>query len=146
MKSRHRKFKNSLNAGAFTLIEIMVVVVILGILSTAVILSVSGNTDTARENVLKSDLITLRKALELYKLHINSYPEKLDYLVSRPPSDESEKWKGPYIIGELPKDPWGNDYVYKITSDSEIGYILESEGPEEKNHKRKGDSDEAKKD
>lgn len=96
----------------FTLIEVMVVVVILGILASIIIPKVMDRPDTARITKAKSDLRALESMLGLYKLDHFKYPDGgngLQALVS-PPSTSGGK-SSPYI-GKLPKDPWGNPYQY----------------------------------
>jgi general secretion pathway protein G len=114
---------------AFTLVELMVVVAILGILSTVVVLSLSGQTHTAKLSVVKSDMSTIRDALELYKMNMNAYPEKLEYLVTAPPeTGTGSSWAGPYIKGGVPRDPWTMEYQYNPVSATGQGYDLYSFG------------------
>lgn len=111
MKQRTRK------TSAFTLIEIMVVVIILGILAAAIIPQFMGSTEDAKISRAKSDIATLENALERFNLNLDRYPtteEGLKVLVEAPPGDE-EKWRGPYVKIVSP-DPWGNPYQYRIPS------------------------------
>ncbi len=100
----------------FTLIEILVVVVIIGILSTVVVLNVGGVTEDARVGTTESDIATLEQALEIYKLQNSFYPstqQGLQALVSRPGGQpEPRSYASGGYIKRLPKDPWGNDYLY----------------------------------
>lgn len=100
----------------FTLIEILVVVVIIGILSTVVVLNVGGVTDDSRRTAARSDVSTLEQALEIYKLQNAFYPttqQGLNALVSRPGGQpEPRSYPQGGYIQRLPKDPWGNDYQY----------------------------------
>lgn len=98
----------------FTLIEIMVVVVILGILAAVVVPRVMDRPDDARIARVKSDIRTLEAALNLYRLDNFVYPttsEGLQALVSPPGADLPNYRSGGYI-DRLPRDPWGNDYQY----------------------------------
>ena len=99
----------------FTLIEIMVVVVIIGILATMVLPKVLQNVVIARQNKAKSDISTIEGQLEMFKLHLYRYPttdEGIEALVSPPSgSDASARWKGPYLK-KLPIDPWQRPYRY----------------------------------
>lgn len=100
-------------AAGFTLIEVMIVVVILGILATVVVQKVIDRPDEARVTKAKQDVLTLESALNLYKLDNYVYPstdEGLDALVHKPAS--ARKWKAGGYIARLPKDPWDNAYQY----------------------------------
>ena len=100
----------------FTLVELMVVIVIIGLLSTLVALTVLPQLGKANDQKAKADIATLDQALELYRLNNLGYPataEGLGALVSAPPTlaDPSRYQPGGYIK-KLPKDPWGRDYKY----------------------------------
>jgi general secretion pathway protein G len=98
----------------FTLIEVMVVVVILGILAAIVVPRVMDRPDAARITKARQDIRALESALNLYKLDNFVYPntdQGLEALVSQPSgSPEPRNWKR--YMDRLPKDPWGNDYQY----------------------------------
>ena len=98
----------------FTLVEIMVVVVILGILAVLIVPRVVGRTDEARAVAAKQDVATLMQALRLYRLDNGRYPSNeqgLAALVEKPGREPlPTNWK-PYL-DKLPKDPWGNLYHY----------------------------------
>lgn len=99
---------------AFTLIEIMVVVVILGILAATIIPRFIGTTHDARVSAAKSHVAELENALERFYLHMDRYPtteEGLKVLVE-PPAGEDKRWRGPYIT-QLRQDPWDNPYQYR---------------------------------
>lgn len=100
----------------FTLIEIMVVVVILGILATLVVPKIMGRPDEARMVKAKQDILALESALKLYKLDNFTYPsteQGLQALVSKPTGlPEAKNWKEGGYLDRLPKDPWGSEYQY----------------------------------
>jgi general secretion pathway protein G len=105
---------NQKRQGAFTLIEIMVVVIILGILAATIIPQFMGTTHDAKVSKAKADVSELQNAVERFNLHMDRRPtteEGLKALVEAP-ADAEGKWRGPYI-DTLRKDPWGNDYQYK---------------------------------
>lgn len=123
MRTRKRR------AGGFTLIEILVVVVIIGILAAAIAPAILGRPDQARVTAAESDLRNLANALDIYRLDNYHYPstdQGLEALVERPSGFPEPKNYNPdgYIKG-LPNDPWGSPYVYERTSD---GYRLMSLG------------------
>ena len=102
----------------FTLIELMVVVVILGILALYVAPKIMGRPDEAKQVKAKMDIASLETALKLYRLDNGLYPsteQGLPALVQPPQSGIIPKsWKeGGYLEkSQVPKDPWGNDYLY----------------------------------
>ena len=112
------------NAG-FTLMEIMVVIVILGILASMVIPNVLGNKDQAQRQKAVTDITTLEGSLKMYKLNNNRYPtteQGLEALVSKPEgSPEPKNYPEDGYMDRLPKDPWGNDYL--LVSPGENGKI-----------------------
>lgn len=100
----------------FTLIEVMVVVVILGILAALVVPKIMGRPDDARIVKAKQDIQALESALKLYKLDNYFYPstdQGLEALISRPAGvPEPRQWKQGGYIDRLPQDPWGSPYNY----------------------------------
>jgi general secretion pathway protein G len=101
------------HSAAFTLIEIMVVVIILGILAATIIPQFMGTTHDAKVGAAKAHIAELENAVERFNVNMDRYPtteEGLKVLVEAP-SAEDKKWRGPYI-NELRNDPWGNAYQY----------------------------------
>lgn len=99
----------------FTLIEIMVVVIIIGILAAIVAPNVIGRVDDARITAAKSDIATIEGALKMYRLDNFSYPETqhgLDALVIKPNDPTIKNWNPEGYIERLSNDPWGNPYQY----------------------------------
>lgn len=100
----------------FTLIEIMIVVVILGILAALIVPKVMGRPDEARIIAAKQDIAALGQALKLYRLDNIRYPatdQGLQALVVKPTSAPiPPNWKSGGYLDRLPKDPWGHDYQY----------------------------------
>lgn len=98
----------------FTLIEIMVVVVILGVLAALVVPKLMGRTDEARIVAAKQDIATVMQALKLYKLDNQRYPtteQGLQALIARPTTGPAANgWKTGGYLDKLPKDPWGAPY------------------------------------
>jgi general secretion pathway protein G len=102
--------------GGFTLIEVMVVIVIIGILAAMIVPKIVGRTDDARIAKAKQDIVALKSGLNLYKLDNYNYPstqQGLQALIAPPQGDPpARNWKPGGYIESLPKDPWGNPYQY----------------------------------
>lgn len=115
---------------AFTLMEMLLVVVIIGILVGGVAVSLSGRSQEAMITRAKSDVSGhLGLALDLFEQDLGRYPtaeEGLKGLVEK----TGEGWRGPYLKGGLRPDPWGNEYSYSLDSQSTGRYILRSAGPD----------------
>ena len=100
----------------FTLIEIMVVVVILGILAALVVPQVMSRPDQAKVTVAQGDIKGIASALDMYKLDNHQYPstqQGLDALVKKPSGNPAAKnWNKDGYLKRVPVDPWGNPYQY----------------------------------
>ena len=106
--------KNQTRAKAFSLIELLVVVIILGVLAAMIVPQFLGTTQEAKVSAAKANISLLESALERFNLHMDRYPtteEGLNALVEKPASDEG-KWKGPYIT-VLRQDPWNQPFQYR---------------------------------
>lgn len=108
--------KASCRQSGFTLLEIMVVVVILGILAALVVPKIISRPDEARVIAAKQDIASLMQALKLYRLDNHRYPtteQGLQALVTRPATAPIPAgWKAGGYLERLPRDPWGNPYQY----------------------------------
>jgi general secretion pathway protein G len=100
----------------FTLIEVMVVMLILGVLAALIVPNVLGRGEEAKVMAAKQDVATLVQALKLYKLDNQGFPSQqqgLAALTTKPNAEPlPSNWKTGGYIERLPKDPWGNDYQY----------------------------------
>ncbi|MGC2047260.1 MAG: type II secretion system major pseudopilin GspG [Gallionella sp.] len=109
-------YRRTCAARGFTLIEIMVVVVIMGILAALVVPKLMGRTDDARIIAAKQDIATVMQALKLYKLDNQRYPtteQGLQALITKPTTGPAaDGWKTGGYLDKLPKDPWANPYQY----------------------------------
>lgn len=127
---RHRPDARS----AFTLIELLLVLVILGILAAIVVPKFSGRTEQARITAAHSQISSFGTALDAFEVDTGSYPKGsrgLNDLVQA--SGDVQNWRGPYLKSEtgIPKDPWGNDYIYECPGRHNVnGYDLSSMGPD----------------
>jgi general secretion pathway protein G len=101
-------------SSGFTLIEVMVVIVILGILAALIVPKIMGRPDEARIVAARQDISTIMQALKLYRLDNRKYPSQdqgLSALVKRPEIEPlPDNWKS--YLEKLPQDPWGNPYQY----------------------------------
>lgn len=116
---------------AFTLIEILVVVVVIAILATLVAPNVFQHVGTARETTAKSQIEMLGAALDAYRLHTGRYPTTEEGLASlwTKPATAPTTWRGPYLRKSVPRDPWGNAYEYVSPGEeNREGYDLRSLG------------------
>ena len=127
--SAPRRFRSG-----FTLIELLLVLVILGILAAIVVPKFSGRTEQARQTAAQSQLSTFGTALDAYEVDTGNYPKGKSGLIDlvQQPRD-AQNWRGPYMKNDIPKDPWGNDYVYEYPGKhNPSSYDLMSPGPDKR--------------
>lgn len=111
----------------FTLIEIMLVVIIIGILAAMVVPRLAGRSDEAKRSVAKTDIESnLALGIDLFEVDTGSYPATLDDLLKAP--SDAKNWKGPYLK-KKPLDPWSRPYIYKYPGEhNPDSYDLSSVG------------------
>lgn len=120
----------SVRAG-FTLIELVIAIAILAVLAIVVGPMVMGQLDKARVSSTKSNLKTLKTAIDMFKVDTGRYPARLRDLVEKPREEAvARNWtKGGYIEGgDLPKDAWSEEFQYKRTPEGKTAYELYSYG------------------
>ena len=115
MSPKEARVRGPSRGVGFTLLELLVVVVIIGLLAGFVAPRYFSQVGKSEVNVAKAQIDALEKALDQYRLDTGRYPSNelgLKALVERP-ADEP-KWAGPYLRKEVPLDPWGKPYVYRV--------------------------------
>ena len=109
-------YTNAKSTGGFTLIEVMVVVVILGIIGALIVPNMIGRPDEARVTAAVTDIQQIGNALELYRLDNGYYPstdQGLEALVSEPSGyPEPRRWNAGGYLKKIPIDPWGEPYLF----------------------------------
>jgi general secretion pathway protein G len=116
----------------FTLVELMLVLVILGILAGLVLPKFAGRSEQARVTATVTQIATFNTALGAYEVDTGTYPSSqagLRALVVQPP--DVNGWRGPYLESDVPPDPWGHPYVYEYPGKlNPSGYDIISMGPD----------------
>jgi len=120
MKNRRR--------AAFTLLEIMIVVVIIGLIATLVIARVMGRGEDAKVRVTKAMMSTVSQQIDLFKLDHNRYPEALEDLITAPSYVKPEKYPPQGYLKEYPTDGWEAKLIYRRGSGTGKPYELVSYG------------------
>jgi general secretion pathway protein G len=125
------EFRNPRRSRGFTLIELLLVLVILGVLAAIVVPKFAGRTEQARQAAAKTQVSSFATVLDAYEVDNGFYPKGksgLNDLVQA--SRDAKNWRGPYLK-EVPKDPWGNDYVYECPGkNNPTSYDVSSMGPD----------------
>jgi len=136
---RYRRWKfglwNQTGNKGFTLIELLLVLIILSILAAIVVPKYAKRSEQARITAAHTDIANLEVALDSLEVDAGRLPtteEGLSALIEAP-SQLTTDWKGPYIKRGVPKDPWGNPYIYKCPGDNNTNdYDLSSYWPDKK--------------
>ena len=128
--------KNSLRTSrairGFTLIEMLVVLVIIGMLAGLVGPKLFGRVDTSKVQTAEVQVKMLKGALETFRLDVGRLPTQAEGLMALnvAPGEERAKarWRGPYLDGDMPQDPWGNPYIYSLPGANGQAFALYSLG------------------
>lgn len=122
-----------INESGFTLLEMLVVLVIIGLLAGLVGPQLLSRVDTSKVAAASTQARMLKTSLETMRLDIGRFPTKEEGLeiLNTPPKDErlARRWHGPYLAEDVPMDPWGNPYQYAPESDTTVAlYSLGADG------------------
>ncbi len=124
-----RKRKKAVRKG-FTMVELMAVLIILGLLAAVVVRNFVGQTDRARVTTTNMSLKLLHNAVSEFKMNTGRFPEDEGLTVLIVPPDDVDRWE-PYLqTTELPKDAWGNDFIYERYPESGKPFVIKSFGPD----------------
>lgn len=109
----------------FTLVEIMLVVVIIGLIAAVVMPKITGQSNKAKIAACRASIAGLKTAVNLYEMDVGTYPSTLQALVTK---GGEEGWKGPYVEkGTIPKDPWNHDFIYSTRDE---GFDIKAKAPD----------------
>jgi len=139
MKEFLKKTERPANARGFTLIEIIIVVIIMSLIAALVVPRFFKKVERSKQQITKTQIIMLENAVKMFKMDTGRYPtseEGLKSLLEKPA--DVNNWDGPYLEKGLPKDPWGNTYIYTYPGKNYVFEIVSfgadaKEGGEEEN-------------
>ncbi|WP_100642250.1 type II secretion system major pseudopilin GspG [Alteromonas facilis] len=112
----------------FTMIELLIVIVILGLLASLVAPKFFQQLGSAERGIAATQMNAFETAIDTFRLDMGRYPASLDELRN----SDSARWNGPYLPKAIPLDPWGNAYEYSISEEGDMPYKLLSYGADGK--------------
>ncbi len=136
MKRRKRKTRVPALRGprkGFTMVELMAVLIILGLLATVLVRNFMGQTDKARAVITKANLKILHSAISQFKMETGRFPTEDEGLIAliEQPSDVETWDPGGYLEStEIPKDGWGNEFIFELYPESGKQFVIRSSGPD----------------
>ena len=121
-------------SAGFTLVELLLVLVILGILAAIVVPKFSGRTEQAQVTAAHTQISSFKTALDAFEVDTGSYPkgeDGLQQLIVAPADLPAGAWRGPYLPSDIPLDPWQHPYVYEFPGrNNPSGFDITSMGPD----------------
>ena len=142
--SRARRPSRRQLSPGFTILEVMIVLVIIGLILGLVGPQIFRQLDKAKAQTAESQIKLLRTALDSYYVDLQRYPtttEGLTVLIRPSGGKNAQRWSGPYMQDEIPLDPWGNPYVYRVGETRERPFYLFSLGADGKEGGEGNDKD-----
>jgi general secretion pathway protein G len=121
MKSRRRR-------AGFTLIEMMVVIVIIGLVAAVAVVVLTGRAEKAKVETTKALIEQISQQIEQFKLNHNRYPDKLEDLLRKPADIDPKQWPPGGYLKKEPKDGWGRDFIYRVPGTNGMPYDVISLG------------------
>ena len=118
--------------GGFTLIEMMVVIVIIGLIAGLAIVQLSSRADKAKVETTRARLQMLGGAIDSFKLELNRYPERVEDVVFMPPDIDPKKWPPGGFLKVVPKDGWDEPFIYRRPGTRGQPYDLISYGEDKR--------------
>lgn len=125
MRTKKLVRKISRNKTGFTLVEVLLVVVILGILAAVVVGNFANRQKGAMIRATRASIAAICTQIDLYEVDTGRYPPSLESLIQ---NDGAPNWDGPYIKGGMPVDAWGTPFQYQLRGDRD--YVVSSAGPD----------------
>ena len=131
MRSQSKR-KRVARRAAFTLVELMVVAIILGVLAALIVPQFLGKVGTARLAVAKSKIAVIESAIGLFATDYDRFPDNLDEMIVRPDDIDEELWTPPALKAKDLQDPWGVQFLYRYPGDNSTFdlYTLGKDGTE----------------
>lgn len=118
------KISQQKNSG-FTLMELLVVIVIIGLLVAYIAPRYFGQLNNSEQQTTKAQIESLARALDSYRVDLGHYPaQSIGLEALNQNIENSDKWKGPYLQKEVPKDPWGGQYQYQLDNNNDQFQLL----------------------
>jgi len=108
----------------FSLMELMIVLIILGLLGSLIAPKLFSKVSSSKIKTAIAQMQMFETAIDTYRLDIGTVPPTLDALRK----SDSPNWDGPYLPKDIPLDPWGNNYIYKVPGDNDSLYTIMSYG------------------
>jgi len=112
MKFRNSNKRHNRGQRGFTLVELLLVLVILALIAGLVLPGIIGKAESAKAKAASSQISRISMSVESFYLDTGNTPSSLDELVNEPA--DASGWNGPYIKNSLLKDPWGQEYIYRV--------------------------------